>query len=224
VTISREWQRLFDRFARRLIELRPASVLDVGCGRGALVSLLTNSGIPATGVDSAASGEDPQIIRADAVKLPFADCAFEWVTLRHVPHHLADLPTALTECARVARTGLLIAEPWFDLGDDRQRVAERWDRWWKRRHESAGEVHRPCVSDAELAATLRSGDFDIEAEHYRHVANIPINEIEELSKPLLDALSRDHPERAEYAVIMQEIASRGFTYNGTLIMTVRKGS
>jgi SAM-dependent methyltransferase len=224
VSISREWQRLFDRFARRLIELRPASVLDVGCGRGALVSLLTNSGIPATGVDPTASGEDPQMIRADAIRLPFADGAFEWVTLRHVPHHLSDLPAALTECARVARLGLLIAEPWFDLDDDRQRVAERWDRWWKRRHESTGEVHRPCVSHAELTAALPVGDFDMEAEHYRHVANISINEIEELSKPLLDALPTEDPERTEYAAIMQEIASHGFTYNGTLIMTVRKGS
>jgi SAM-dependent methyltransferase len=224
VSISREWQRLFDRFARRLVELRPASVLDVGCGRGALVSLLTNTRIPATGADPAAAGDDPQILSADAVKLPFAAGAFEWVTLRHVPHHLPDLPAALKECVRVARVGLLVAEPWFDLSDDRQRVAERWDLWWKRRHESAGGVHRPCAGLAELTAALPVGDFDIESEHYRHIARIGISEIEELSKPLVEALPGNDPERAEYAEIAREIASRGFTYNGTLIMTVRKGS
>jgi SAM-dependent methyltransferase len=224
VSISREWQRLFDRFARRLIELRPASVLDVGCGRGALVSLLTNAGIPATGVDPAAPGDNPQILAANAEKLPFDDAAFEWVTLRHVPHHLPNLPAALAECVRVARIGLLIAEPWFDGSYVSQRVAERWDRWWKRRHEANGEVHRPCVSLAELQAALPAGAFDIEAEHYRHEADIAIGEIEELSTPLLTSLPDGHPDQAEYAAIVQEIASRGFSYNGTLIATIRKGN
>jgi SAM-dependent methyltransferase len=223
VTIAREWQRLFDRFARRLIELRPASVLDVGCGRGVLVNLLSNGGIPATGVDPGASGDDPQLIMARASSLPFADCAFEWVTLRHVPHHLTDLPAALAECARVARIGLLIAEPWFDISDDSQRVAERWDLWWKRRHEAAGEVHRPCISLAQLTSALPPGQFDIEAEYYRHVAAIPLAAIEDLAQPLLAALPSDDAERAEFAAIRSEITSRGFTYNGTLIMTVRKG-
>jgi SAM-dependent methyltransferase len=224
VTIQQEWQRLFDRFARRVIELRPASVLDVGCGRGALVSMLTNSGTPATGVDPAAAGDNPQIIRANAEKLPFADCAFEWVTLRHVPHHLRDLPAALAECVRVARTGLLIAEPWFDLSFESQRVAERWDLWWKRRHEADGEVHRPCVSLAELTRALPQGEFDIEAEHYRHAAPIALEEIDELARPLLEALPPADPEREAYAAIRADIASRGLSYNGTLIVTVRKGS
>lgn len=222
--IQREWQRLFDRFARRLVELRPASVLDVGCGRGALVSLLTNGGIPATGVDPTANGDNPQVRRAEAAHLPFAACAFDWVTLRHVPHHLSDLPAALADCVRVARTGLLIAEPWFDLSEDSQRVAERWDLWWKRRHEAAGEVHRPCVSLAALAQALPHAQFDIEAEHYRHVATTPVEAIAELARPLLEALSPSDPEHREFAAIREEIASRGFTYNGTLIMTVRKES
>jgi SAM-dependent methyltransferase len=224
VTIQQEWQRLFDRFARRLIELRPASVLDVGCGRGALVSMLTNSGTPATGVDPTAPGDNPQIIRASAAKLPFADCAFEWVTLRHVPHHLPDLPAALAECMRVARAGLLVAEPWFDVSEDSQRVAERWDLWWKRRHEAGGEVHRPCVSLAELERALPPGPHDLESEHYRHVATITLEEIDALARPLLETLPPADPEHREYAAIRQEIASRGFTYNGTLIVTVRKES
>jgi SAM-dependent methyltransferase len=219
--IQREWQRLFDRFTHRLVHLRPQSVLDVGCGRGALVHELTRRGVPATGVDPAASGDDPQIIRADAVSLPFDDDSFEWVTLRHVPHHLPDLPAALRECARVARVGLLIAEPWFDLDDPVQRIAERWDRWWKRQHERAGEVHRPCIPLHDLTAAL-PGKFDVESEHYRHVAEIPAAAIETISLPLLRGLREDHPDRGEYEAVLDEIRSGGFTYNGTLIVCARR--
>ena len=218
--IQREWQRLFDRFTRRLLELEPKSLLDVGCGRGLLVHELTQRGIPATGIDAGAIKGTPQIIRADAASIPFDDSSFEWVTLRHVPHHLPDVPAALAECVRVARAGLLIAEPWFDLDDPVQQIAERWDRWWKRQHERAGDVHRPCISLNELTAAL-PGQFDIEAEHYRHVAPIPATAIDAMSQPLLDELPADDADRTEYAGIFTEIEARGFTYNGTLIVTVR---
>lgn len=219
--IQREWQRLFDRFVQRLIELHPESVLDVGCGRGVLVNQLSMAGILATGIDPQAPGNDPQIIRGDAEQLPFGADDFEWVTLRHVPHHLPNLTAALRECVRVSRKGLLISEPWFDLSDPVQQIAERWDRWWKRQHERAGDVHKPCMTVSEIAANLPEGDYDIEAEHYRHVANIT-HAIEGLSTPLLDALPPGDPDREEYGEISRGIAANGFTYNGTVIVTIRK--
>ena len=218
--IQREWQRLFDRFTQRLLTLAPTSVLDVGCGRGLLVSRLAEAGVPATGIDPAATGDDPQIRKGVATDLPFADNAFEWVTLRHVPHHLPDLAGALKECVRVARQGLLIAEPWFDLTDPLQQIAERWDRWWKRQHERAGDIHRPCISLVELQAALPAGAYNVEAEHYRHVVSINRDAITALSRPLLDALPEGHADRAEYATIDGLIRERGFTYNGTMIVTV----
>lgn len=218
--IQHEWQHLFDHFERRVLELRPESVLDVGCGRGILVNRLSKAGIPATGLDPAANGNDPQILKGDATRMPFGDGAFEWLTLRHVPHHLPDLPAALAECARVARKGLLIAEPWFDPADPVQRLAERWDRWWKRRHESNGEIHRPCLTLPELKAALPPGARQIEAEHYRREAAIPFEAIDALSQPLLQPLAAEDPERAEYEAIARAIRDQGFTYNGTLILKV----
>ncbi|MCA8937715.1 MAG: class I SAM-dependent methyltransferase [Planctomycetes bacterium] len=221
--IQREWLRLFDRFVLRLIELKPESVLDVGCGRGVLVNQLSQAGILATGIDPKAPGHDPQIIQGDVERLPFGDDDFEWVTLRHVPHHLPDLSAALRECVRVTRKGLLIAEPWFDLTDPLQKISERWDRWWKRQHERAGDVHKACIPVSGIVAALPVGDFDIEAEHYRHVAHITPEAIEKLSKPLLDELPPDNPDRGEYTQIMQQINERGFTYNGTVIVKVTRG-
>ena len=221
--IQREWLRLFDRFVLRLIELKPESVLDVGCGRGVLVNQLSQAGILATGIDPKAPGHDPQIIQGDVERLPFGDDDFEWVTLRHVPHHLPDLSAALRECVRVTRKGLLIAEPWFDLTDPLQQISERWDRWWKRQHERAGDVHKACIPVSGIVAALPAGDFDIEAEHYRHVARITPEAIQKLSAPLLDELPPDNPDRGEYTQIMQQINERGFTYNGTVIVKVTRG-
>jgi SAM-dependent methyltransferase len=218
--IQREWQHLFDHFERRVLELKPRSVLDVGCGRGGLIGRQADPGIPATGIDPGANGSDPQIINGDAARMPFGDGAFEWLTLRHVPHHLPDLPAALAECVRVARKGLLIAEPWFDPADPVQQLAERWDRWWKRQHERNGDIHRPCLAVPELTAALPPGTRQIEAEHYRREAAIPFEAIEALSQPLLETLAPRHPDRAEYEAIAQAIREQGFTYNGTLIVKV----
>jgi len=221
--IQREWQHLFDRFADRLLSLQPASVLDVGCGRGLLIDRLAQAGVPATGVDPAADGASPQILAATADKLPFADNAFDWVTLRHVPHHLPNVAAALAECGRVARTGMLIAEPWFDPTKPAQRVAQRWDHWWKRQHERAGDVHRPCLSLLELQAALPRGT-GVEADYYGREAQVGLDVIDEMSRPLLEKLPDADPDHAEYEDIRRAIGEDGFTYNGTLIVTARRNS
>ena len=219
--IQREWQHLFDLFEQRLLAQRPASVLDVGCGRGTLVQRLSLAGIPATGVDPTADGTHPQIIAAAADKLPFDDNAFEWVTLRHVPHHLPDVQAAFTECARVARKGLLIAEPWFDTVEPAQRTAERWDLWWKRQHERAGQIHRPCLTLLDLQAALPPG-FKLAAEHYRRPAEIPVHAIQELARPLAAQIHDSDPDAHELEAIMEQGRGGGFSYNGTLIVTALK--
>jgi ubiquinone/menaquinone biosynthesis C-methylase UbiE len=90
-------------------------LLDIGCGGGALVKALAAKGALATGVDPAAVGIDPSLIRASAESLPFADRAFDGVifqnSLHHVPEHLMN--TALAEAARVVGEGrsVLVIEP-----------------------------------------------------------------------------------------------------------------
>lgn len=99
---------------------RGATVLDVGCGTGALASLLADRGARILGVEP--SGEwataahqrlrtrdvtDGQITIADGARIPLADCSVDYVmslqVLEHV--HLAVAEQIIHQVARVLRPG-----------------------------------------------------------------------------------------------------------------------
>jgi SAM-dependent methyltransferase len=91
------------------------SVLDVGCAKGYLVSILRKRGIEAFGVDwspyaipKASPDVKRYLFRASAMELPFASKEFALVVTHDVLEHL-DRPSAqaaLQECARVSRRQL----------------------------------------------------------------------------------------------------------------------
>jgi SAM-dependent methyltransferase len=93
-------ERLFDEFLRPLLAaLRPANVLDVGCGAGEMVKQFQKHGITCYGIDLpsnarhwAMSGADPGFVfGADARWLPFADNSFDLVTSFGVIEHIGTL-------------------------------------------------------------------------------------------------------------------------------------
>ena len=108
-----------------LQELAPLAgkrILDVGCGKGALLRKLVDHGAEATGVEPAADTLTPlatapplRIVAAGAEKLPFPDRAFDAAiflnSFHHVPVDLMD--AALMEVARVVEPGgmIVIVEP-----------------------------------------------------------------------------------------------------------------
>lgn len=108
-----------------LQELAPLTgkrVLDVGCGKGALMRKLAEHGAETVGVDPAAPTLAPhpsspalRIVAAGAEKLPFTDHTFDAAvflnSFHHVPLDLMD--AALAEVARVVTPGakIIIVEP-----------------------------------------------------------------------------------------------------------------
>ena len=156
-------EHLQARFFERLLSHAPASALDVGCGRGALLDRCRAAGLPATGLESSADrvaelrARGHLAVLGSADRVPLQDGAFDWVLLRHVPHHLADLPGALAEAARVARSGLLLAEPWQDPELPAQRTTQRIDAWRRRQDRRQGRVHNPSYTPAGLLALLPEG-------------------------------------------------------------------
>ena len=88
-------------------ELKPKTLLDVGCGMGRYVKWCLRQGIKAEGVDIA-SGYG---IKADVCDLPYGDESFEIVTVFDLLEHLslAKLETALDEIKRVAEKYIIVS-------------------------------------------------------------------------------------------------------------------
>jgi 2-polyprenyl-3-methyl-5-hydroxy-6-metoxy-1,4-benzoquinol methylase len=102
--------------ARRL----PGTVLDVGCGAGALVRALRLAGREAHGVEV----ERDEILRAipddvrphvtlhsGGTKLPFADQSFDSVSMIEVLEHIPEPDAMVREVARVTRRRFLLTVP-----------------------------------------------------------------------------------------------------------------
>jgi len=102
--------------------LPPGSrVLDIACGTGDLCRELKAQGYVPVGVDRsagmlAAARTSAQLLRADGLRLPFADGSVDGVVCGFALRNFENLGSFLAECARVLRTGgrvalLEVAEP-----------------------------------------------------------------------------------------------------------------
>ncbi|QDU66038.1 class I SAM-dependent methyltransferase [Engelhardtia mirabilis] len=223
--VTREDNRayLFDRFAQRLLEQAPGSVLDVGCGRGGLLRRCEAAGVAAVGLEEDAERAE-ELVRAGldvrrgrAEQLPFEDGAFEWVTMRHVPHHLVDPPRAVAEALRVASVGVLLAEPWYDRFQPSQDVGWRIDQWLRADDRRAGMVHGEGFAPLELAALILAAAPDATVELETHLKPA-VEDLAALSASIgarLASVGSDHPEAAVIAALLARAAETGAGLGGS---------
>lgn len=124
-----EWRRLGARDKaeniRHLLSLQgaaPGSILEVGCGTGAVLATLAEAGVGSrhVGVDLADPGPhaDPlcakhavELSAFDGVTLPFADRSFDLVVASHVVEHVEHPRQFLRELSRVASRLLYLEIP-----------------------------------------------------------------------------------------------------------------
>ncbi len=117
--LDRRWRRA----TRRTLDARPGQlVLDLAAGTAVSTAELATSGARAVACDFSlgmlqagrrrSGRRDLPFVAGDALNLPFADGAFDAVTISFGLRNVADVPAALREMARVTRPGgrLVICE------------------------------------------------------------------------------------------------------------------
>lgn len=91
------------------------AVLEAGCGRGYLSSILAKK-YNVTAVDIALPpdlpiAENPRFLQSNLERLPFADNAFDTVICTHTLEHVRNIQGALSELRRVCRKRFIIVVP-----------------------------------------------------------------------------------------------------------------
>jgi 2-polyprenyl-3-methyl-5-hydroxy-6-metoxy-1,4-benzoquinol methylase len=163
-----------------------AGVLDVGCGRGVLLSGLARRGFEAHGFEmsaSAAAGVDPRAVVRVGKSLREADypsAYFDQVIIWHVLEHLPDPRETLQEIRRVLKPGgrLVVAVPNYSSLQARCSGAN-WFHLDPPRH----LFHFTAEGLRQL---LASTGFDIEREHHFSLRQNPFGWVQSA----LNCLSR----------------------------------
>lgn len=101
-------------FNRICSEVVGNTILEVGCGRGALLLKLAEQ-YEVTGCDIMITKEMQDakfnVVTAKCEQLPFSDNTFDTVICTHVLEHVTNLPLALAELKRVCKKKLIIVMP-----------------------------------------------------------------------------------------------------------------
>ena len=217
------------RFVARLVAEKPQSVLDVGAGDGLVIERLRRNGVAAFGLEPeyepihalVRSGQRGAVASADS--LPFDDDTFDWVAMRHVAHHLADPVRAFAEANRVARRGVMVAEPWYDVSIPSQELGLAIDLWRKRQHERTGRVHRPNLTAGEILAAQPEGAFGrVRIESLLDLRPVAAAELEPKLNAEVVGLDREHADRVELIELRKRLRDEGATYNGSLMVVLRR--
>ncbi len=113
-----------------------ARVVDIACGTGDLCRTLAAAHHVPVGVDFsagmlAAARTGAPLVRADALRLPFPDAAFDGATCGYALRNFGALAPMLTECARVVRPGGRIAL--LDVAEPASGVVRAVHNLWFRR-------------------------------------------------------------------------------------------
>lgn len=215
-------------FRGEIAALEPASLCDVGCGAGTLLAYAGSLGIAATGIepDAAKVAESRGLdIRAGTAEaLPFPEAAFDLVTFENSLHHVTEIGRALAEAMRVARRGIVIVDPWFDLSIPSQAVGDRFERWLKKLDRMTGMVHWDPIAAGEIAASCENGAVTV-----RHLLQLTPMSNEAFAyfagraephkqSPVYTANGLDQ----ELVAIRSAYRSTGITEAGALLVTVLK--
>ena len=199
----------------RLTGVRPgARILDVGCGTGRLTVPLSESHMP-VGVDSSAEmlsvargkGGRAAFVRGDACALPFRDGSFDLALAVMVLQLVRDVPAAVAELARVARTALIAT---IDMQTRARHAIDEAFPSLQR----IDEARFPRIADLQ-GACRQAGYRRVTTEvRRRHIESMPHEFIERVRARYVSTLSILPPGEFErgLAWLEAELPKRGPRY------------
>ena len=163
-----------------------------------------------------------RIVLGRAEQLPFRSGAVPWTVMRHAAHHLADSRRGVSELARVAKVGVLVAEPWRPGGEPAQATARAIDDWCKAHHRRRGMDHEADIPAERLADWLQAaGRFDICVEQISRPVDIPLSEVEQDLRSAIDDLPPEHEQHAHVAEWLVRAERTGVGATGTVLVIAR---
>lgn len=122
--------RRVTQIAKHLAALVPKHTalagIDVGCGNGELAAqvMAITPNLTLSGVDVLVNpGAVIPVTKFDGTTLPFDDKSFDFAMISDVLHHTDDPSAVLTECARVARSFVLVKDHICDSSWDKARLS-----------------------------------------------------------------------------------------------------
>ena len=218
-----------NEFEERLFTLRPASILDIGCGEGDFLRRASARGIAACGVDSnpdrIAKTRDAGLNSycAPSHALPFTDRQFEAAVCERSVHHFADLAASLREALRVARD-LYIFDPWYDETIPSQKCAADLERWMKRVDTAKGRINRGPFSAHDIlqALPIEIGTVDVSVAYRLNLMPASIDEFRTFFESLLSDWNGAEPYRDELEILLANAQRVGLSEMGAMMLFVRR--
>ena len=226
-TLDAQRAFLFEAFVRLIDDLEPRAILDVGCGRGGLLAACRQRGIPARGVEADAGRQAAcadlglDVTLASASHLPLADGTADWVVLRHMLHHMSDPAPAVAEAWRVAKTGVVLAEPWTDDSIDSQRAMQRVDRLLREFDRARGRIHGPNLAPGELVHMLPA-DAALETRSFGRLTVLPSTELTALVQQARGETEASAAQVRAAAELTRLATSASITLPGSIVVIARK--
>jgi ubiquinone/menaquinone biosynthesis C-methylase UbiE len=141
------------------------NILDVATGSGGFITFLIDSlesYTEITGIDcnersieaarKAHSQPNIHFLLMDGTHLDFPDSHFDTVCMANSLHHMADLPTVLSEMLRVCKPGgnVIISEMYRDGQSETQLTHVNLHHWWAAVDTAEGITHYPTFTRQEI--------------------------------------------------------------------------